>query len=333
MRVTTSAMMRNYQSSLSQSASNLESARMQVLTDGRKYTSVAEDPSSAARASQLYRKYQKNDDYISMVKDVQSRQDSQEAAVSQIATLSKTVTKSYSLEALNGTNGASERKVFATTLRSFQQSVVLSLNATYEDEFIFAGGGGDSVPFALSDDGKSLTYRGIDVNDTAALKAAGYDTEKIYVDLGFGLSFDTTGGIIDSSAFNTALPGINLVGFGKDDSGNSKNLVLLAGQMAEVLEADIFDSSKLETMVKTFEKGFDNLLNVQATLGTQTNFLTSTLNRLEDNSIALNAQIKNVERIDLTDAITNYSWAQYAYNAALRVGTSILSPSFIDFMK
>ena len=48
---------------------------------------------------------------------------------------------------------------------------------------------------------------------------------------------------------------------------------------------------------------------------------------------SLNTQIKNVESIELTDAITNYSWAQYAYDAALRVGNSILSPSFIDFMQ
>ena len=31
-------------------------------------------------------------------------------------------------------------------------------------------------------------------------------------------------------------------------------------------------------------------------------------------------------------AISEYVWQQYAYNAALKVGTSILSPSFIDFM-
>ena len=47
----------------------------------------------------------------------------------------------------------------------------------------------------------------------------------------------------------------------------------------------------------------------------------------------LGTQLDNVVNIDMADAITQYSWAQYAYNAALKVGTSILSPSFIDFMK
>ena len=34
----------------------------------------------------------------------------------------------------------------------------------------------------------------------------------------------------------------------------------------------------------------------------------------------------------MAEAITEFSWAQYAYNAALKIGTSILTPSFIDFM-
>ncbi|SHJ29982.1 flagellin N-terminal helical domain-containing protein [Parasporobacterium paucivorans] len=333
MRVTTKALIRNYQSSLNQSAVNTESARSQVLTNGRRYSSVAQDPDSASRASQLYRKYLKNSDYISMVKDVQSRQDSQESAIMQISSMAATVSKEYSLEALNGTNGAAERSTYATSLREYQQSMVLSLNATYEDEFIFAGADGANVPFTLSDDGMTLFYRGIDVNDEASLKEAGYDSEKIYVDMGFGLAINSDNSVVASSAFNASMPGINVTGFGVNEDGVSKNLVVLAGQMAQKLEADSFDSGAFKTLIKQFDKGLDDLVNREAQLGTRTNFLESTLTRLEDNEVQLVEQIDKVENVDLTEAITNYSWAQYAYDAALRVGNSILSLSFIDFMK
>jgi flagellar hook-associated protein 3 FlgL len=333
MRVTTSALIRNYQSSLSKSISNLESARTQVLTDGRKYNSVAEDPASAARASQLYSKYLKNEDYISMVQDVQSRQDSQEDSILQISTMATTISKEYSLEALNGTNGATERTTYATALREFQKSMVLSLNSTYEDEFIFAGSNGSNVPFVLSEDGLTLTYKGIDVNDKDALEAAGYNSEQLYVDIGFGLSKDATNAIIPSSAFDMSLPGINITGYGQTDDGISKNLVALAGQMAQTLEANTFDTDNFKAMVSQFDSSVESLINVAAQLGTKTNFLESTLERLENTKLALNTQIKNVERVDLTEAITNFSWAQYAYDAALQVGNSILSPSFISFMK
>ncbi|MEG0190261.1 MAG: hypothetical protein RR681_03645, partial [Lachnospiraceae bacterium] len=268
-----------------------------------------------------------------MAKDVQSRQDSQEASVMQISDMAKTISGQYSLEALNGSNGPDERSVYATSIREFQKSMVLSLNATYEDEFIFAGTGGQEVPFELSADGKTLTYRGIDVNDSAAIEKAGYNNEKLFVDLGFGLSTDAGNVVIPSSAFNTALPGIDVVGYGKDADGSSKNLIVLAGEMANVLTTEPFDSTKIATMSKKFSAGVDSLMNTAAVLGTKTQFLDTTLTRLEDSKLALNKQIKGVERVDLTEAITNYSWSQYSYDAALRVGNSILSPSFIDFMK
>ena len=40
-----------------------------------------------------------------------------------------------------------------------------------------------------------------------------------------------------------------------------------------------------------------------------------------------------VESVDMAEALTEFSWAEYAYNAALKVGNSILSQSFIDFMR
>lgn len=76
----------------------------------------------------------------------------------------------------------------------------------------------------------------------------------------------------------------------------------------------------------------DDVLEVVTTLGTQTEFLTTTKDRLENNEISLSTQIDNVVNIDMAEAIMNFSWAQYAYNASLKVGNNILTPSFIDFM-
>ena len=54
--------------------------------------------------------------------------------------------------------------------------------------------------------------------------------------------------------------------------------------------------------------------------------------RLEQTASELNEQILGIEQVDLASAITDFSWAQYCYNAALKVGNSILSQSLIDYM-
>ena len=54
---------------------------------------------------------------------------------------------------------------------------------------------------------------------------------------------------------------------------------------------------------------------------------------MESNELSLATQLEQVVTPDMAIAITNYSYSQYAYNAALRIGVNILSQSFIDFMR
>lgn len=262
MRITTNAILRNYKSNLGTSLKNLDTARTQVMTQ-RKFNSTAEDPSSALRAAILERKYVKNEDYLNIVKDVQSFQDSQEDAAMQIETIAKRLSKQYGLEALNGTNGSLEtRETYADAWRGAQESLVLSLNASYEGKYVFAGSDGKNAPFKLTTDAngkQTLTYRGVDVNsddpaDQAILKELSNDS--LFVDLGFGLNVDVTGTDVDidaSSAFNTSLPGINLTGFGKDKNGMTNNIVLLCGEIADALEKRIL-------IVKNIEICWQNLM-------------------------------------------------------------------------
>ena len=46
----------------------------------------------------------------------------------------------------------------------------------------------------------------------------------------------------------------------------------------------------------------------------------------------LDNQIVDTEDLDMAEAITSMTWAQYCYNAALRIGTNILSQSLLDYM-
>ena len=342
MRITTNAILRNYKSNLGTSLKNLDTARTQVMTH-RKYNSTAEDPSSALRAAILERKYVKNEDYLNIVKDVQSFQDSQEDAAMQIENIAKTLSKRYGLEALNGTNGSIEtRETYADAWRGAQESLLLCLNASYEGKYVFAGSNGKEAPFKheKKDDGTQiLTYRGVDVNDPSNAKVLEQlSKDSLFVDLGFGLNVTGQSGDVDidsSSAFNTSLPGINLAGFGTSDgteNGMPNNIVLLCGKIADELEKKDFDREKYTELLGHFDKARNNVLEKVTELGTQTEFLTTTKERLESNSISLSTQIDNVVNIDMAEAIMNFSWAQYAYNAALKVGNNILTPSFIDFM-
>lgn len=362
MRITTNAILRNYKSNLATSMSNLDVARTQVMTQ-RKFNSTMEDPSSALRVAVLNRKYARNEDFLNLVKDIQSYQDAQEDAAMQINNISLNLSKHYGIEALNGTNGSIEtRKTYAEAWRGAQESILLSLNASYEEKYVFAGSDGMNPPFKMINDPNDptkqvLLYRNVDVttgtlyDDNGNIKDATNGPKRLeelskdssFVDLGFGLTLNSTStaassavNVDASSAFNISLPGINLVGFGEytnaDGTTTPKNMLLLIGEIANTLEQPDFDYDKYKDLLGKFDERRSDVLKHVTTLGTNTEFLTTTADRLQTNEINLTQQIDNVVNVDMAEAIMNFSWAQYAYNSALKVGNNILTPSFIDFM-
>ena len=332
MRVTTNMMMKNYQTRLNDSLTQQTKNQYQVMT-GRRYQYAWEEPSDAMNASNLTKRYLRNKDYLETIDDVQSYQDAQEDACRQVSELAKTINKEYSMEALNGTTGLESRKTFAAALREIQNSMVNSLNGKYGDDFVLSGSDGKKLPFEIDDNGNVL-YHGIDVDDmTKKTELDAQANQTLYVDLGFGLTFDQNQQIVSSSAFNTSLPGIAVVGYGKDANNMSNNMIVLVGQMAEELEKEDFDQDAYEALWMKFDEGANKLNDTVATLGTKTQLLTATKERLTDLDLSLQEQLDNSVNIDPAEAIMNYSWAQYAYNAALRVGTNILSPSLLDFIQ
>lgn len=334
MRITTGMIMRNYNSHLNRTLGGLNSSRYQVETH-RKFANSYEDPSSAAKGSILERRYARNLDYQNNVLNTMKWQDVQEDSLMSINDICTKVASEYSLEAINGTTSEDGRKTFAQAFRGFQESMVQILNNKYGDSFVLGGNGGtEKAPFELSEDGSTLLFRGVDVNDPAnedILKELA--NEKAFVDLGFGLTYDQNGDIVESSAFNYALSGISAVGYGKTQDGTSKNLVVLAGQMAKLLEAEEFDKEQYEKLWTQFKEGSSTVKDTLTQLGTKTNLLENTQTRLEKEELAIQDQYNNAVGIEAAEAITNYSWATYAYNSALKIGTSIIGPSLLDFMK
>lgn len=482
-RVTSNMVRRNYQNNLTTTLGGLESARKQVET-GRRFSQSFEDPNSSAKAAILERRYARVEDYLGNVDNAQKWQDMQEDVVGDLSTIARTVAKDYSVRDVNGTNIAIEsRSAFAQGLRSLQEQMVVTLNAKYGDTFVLAGNEGKDPPFAINDDGK-LTYRGQVVSELNANEDPGKTmlNEHSFLDLGFGLDMDADQNVSPSSAFDAALPGIKLVGYGtitvkqldadgnpvyeqetdadgnlkytdpanntvyyktadgkyytdptdttteytgdttelkpvyveqdvqktddkgrplyeltKDDGtqvtlykkdGNfydaatgklydgditkkdangdpvigadgkpelipqpipadppakepkpkevevSRNLVDLCGELARVMELpdDQFTYEEYAIYWDEFTDGANDLRDQFAALGTKTQLLTATKSRLENEKLAIQTQYDDAVGINPAEAIMNYSWANYAYNSALKVGASLITPSLLDFM-
>ncbi len=351
MRITTNMLRRNYTNNLMSNIGGLEKARKQVET-GRRFQWSYEDPTAAAKGMILDRRYARNSDYIDTAKNAQKWIDSQSDILNELSGYANQIDENEFMSAMNDPTGKEGRTAYAKNLRELQESLVHSLNTKYGDTFIMAGTDGRNVPFDLKD-GK-LSYQGKDVDDALAMQERAGQT--LYVDIGFGMTFypdgsDNAGDIVPSSAFDMAFPGILAVGYGTsevsvyDSNGDgtigdgdekktmSNNIINLAGQMADILEKEPFDRDMCNALWNQFKAGRDELQNQFARVGTKAQLLENTLNRLETEDQNIKEQYQDAIGIEPALAITNESYAKYSYDAALKIGMSLLGNSLLDFMQ
>lgn len=193
--------------------------------------------------------------------------------------------------------------------------------------------------FLNMDKAETMTIKDYDAQKLDAEKLEYLKNETCYVDIGLGFQENENGNLIPSSGFNAALNGINFFGCGLDEDGDPKNIYSLVQKMTQLSSSvsegsdwgdgvwDEFDRlvGKLETASSNFKTEFTNL-------AASTTKLENNEKLLEDNFYNLQEQYAAIEDVDMVDSITSFIWAQYCYNAALKVGNSVLSESLMDYL-
>ena len=345
-RVTTSAALKDYRYNLMHATNNRNDAQNTVLT-GRNFNSYAEDPATASRCYQLRSNFSQTVSQHDMNKSVVSKY---EVAWSSVLSVVDDVNNMKGDSALTSiVNGADDshaggRNALGIQLEQLAENIVQTMNSKYGDNFVFAGADGLEVPFSWDEEG-NLCYRNINVSaaeDTADLAKLDYlnNEEKKFADIGLGMEEDGSGNLIESSAYNVALHGINFLGYGVDEEGDPKNIACIIKEMGNILqncdENGYFQEGDREDFMRLFGK-FESAAHIleqkHTEMDTEAAFLKDNQQQLETRAYTLQEQFLGMEDVDLADAITAYSWAQYSYNAALKVGNSILSESLMDYLK
>ncbi len=200
-------------------------------------------------------------------------------------------------------------------------------------------GTGDDIYYLNMDKAETMTTKEYNAQKLDAEKLEYLKNEKHYVDIGLGFQENEKGELIPSSGFNAALNGINFFGCGLDEDGDPKNIYSLVQKMTQLSNSvpegsewggsvwDEFDRlvGKLETASSNFKTEFTNM-------AASTTKLENNEQLLEDNFYNLQEQYAAIEDVDMVDSITSFIWAQYCYNAALKVGNSVLSESLMDYL-
>ena len=158
MRVTNSAIMRNFTSSINDVHSKLNKS-MNKVSSGKAYESAAENPLAYYEGQKIDHQYQDTLSKLSLTTSIKNRLYQQELGVRSIqGTLSNAKTQ---IEYIRSDSNNGDMKTINTIkedLLQKMQSMVNDLNGQYQNYYVFGGNNSTTPPFSLSADGMTLTF-------------------------------------------------------------------------------------------------------------------------------------------------------------------------------
>ena len=195
----------------------------------------------------------------------------------------------------------------------------------------------DSGGEVLDDEGNPVM-----VDNPEYLKLQEMLNETTYVDLGLGMQEDKNGTPNAATVYNSALNGLEFLDFGYDEDGDPKNVISLMLEGGERLMNTRDDNGSFKEGNPEYDRLFTLTGKLEAAnskmhvefveLTTKASFLKNNDQRLTDEVDELAKEIEETEQVNPAKAITELSWAQYCYNAGLKIGTQVLTQSLIDYM-
>ena len=191
----------------------------------------------------------------------------------------------------------------------------------------------------LTENIKTMTQADYDAQKLEADKLEYLKNETCYVDIGLGFQENKDGNLIPSSGFDASLVGINFFGSGLDEDGDPKNIYSLVQRMKEISqsipEGGSWDAAwpEFDRLVGKLEKASSNFKTEFTNMAAGTTKLETNEKLLRDNFDNLQVQYSELEDVEPVEAITSFLWAQYCYNAALKVGNNVLSESLMDYLR
>ncbi|MEI8217039.1 MAG: hypothetical protein WCF96_08060 [Eubacteriales bacterium] len=337
MRITTRMMTTRYSRSLNNLSSGLDNLNNQIAS-GRKFSKASENTSAAITAFQLRRDISKIEGYQSNIAHAQDYMANAESTLMSVNEMMQSSGQDI-LQGKTGTVSASDRAIIATKLRSMQDELLQSLNASTSNGYIFGGTQTETKPFTIV--GGKLQYKNVDLENIATAPAGTVEklkSDSLFLDIGLNLEFNPASSqTLDSStAFNLSIPGINIVGSGTDTiDGNvvPNNLYDLLGAIATEFESPTYSSDKLDVLYGHFQVRSQDVMMTVSEIGSKTSYLDFMSNRMESETANMQVRQVAVESTDTAKTIIDFKSQEMAYNAALQMGAKIIQPSIFDFIR
>lgn len=311
MRITTKMVSRRVMKNLNNIYDNMQKYHTQAST-GDKFQRASEDPINATRSMDIKNKMARAKQYGVNIHEAYSVFKEAEVSLKGI-TGSITSCKKDLLKALSGSYNDEDRAIIAEKVKTIRGDIIAQLNKEYAGKHIFGGFNTFEQPFTTS--GNVTMYNTLDLETVTAAQYNDFLNEKIIIQTG------------KATEINNSVPGIEVTGYGPD------NLISVMDDITTHLQTPGAPRADLEALVDKLDDHFTNVQNQVSKTGTKMSNLENLQMQNEDVNSHLEELLSEVQGVDMYEASINLKMSEMVYNSALSVGSKIIQPSLLDFLR
>lgn len=351
MRITNNMMVAKTVRNLNANANRLSKAQDQMTTQS-KIQLASDDPVIAARAVKYKNYVASIEQYQKNVDDAISWQEVTDNALSDLSDVIKQL-RDYAVQGSTDTLSDEDRQALKANVEQLKAQVIEIMNTSYAGRYVFGGYITDEKSYDTETTaiGDKVTFKGGYMNLGGPMSADLTDTEiedfitsnidKIYTpsnaqsikyNIGYG------------NQITVNVEGQDVIGVNTEDNlfdSIDKLLLGLSGaesyKVAEVstnpttVSVKEYDL-KIDEVITELDDDLDRLLTARSDLGARTKYLEMTKDRLSNDYSTYTKLMSNNIDVDVAEASTAVSTAQYVYEASLTVGAKVISKSLLDYI-
>ncbi len=278
------------------------------LTEGKQVLKPSDAPDKSAQITRLKSAIDRQESYVDTIKLVRDKLGQQETALDGATEVMNRL-KELTVQAANGTYGASDRKAIGIEIRELRDQL-LSLANTQDvnGNFIFSGTRSSQLAFAADQSGR-IVYQG---DQTV-----------------------TVAGIADQSSVDSTRPGTRpfdkLVRF--DDTGKPYAVGFFSAidDLVIALERnDVQSVQRAVTETTTMQQGLSDSL---AAIGASGNKLENQQAIAEENLLRMKSLLSDAEDIDMTEAIAQMQKDMLSLQAGQTTFAKIAELSLFNYIR
>lgn len=311
MRISNKIQAKNILNTINKTYDKMNNSLAQINT-GKAFQKSSEAPYDAIRSMDVSTKIKRLEQYKENVLTAKETMLEIETGLNSIKDSIFEV-KDVLSKAMNDTYSAADKESMAQVVDNMKENIIGLLNKEYNGKFIFGGYNTSSEPIQTK--GDKVSYNGIDLLNMTEAEYNKFGNEKISLSLG------------KASSINCSIPAVKITGYGSD------NVINILDEISEVLNDNTSTGSDLSPLYEKIDERFNNVINSITSIGAKTVRLDMEERQVEDSKFNLTKLKTEIEGIDIEEAITNFKTAELAYNAALSVGSKIIQPTLLDFLR